>query len=91
MKQLVKIIDQMDINELGIQCRLEDELKRFSKFQRIVLGSENKLSPDKQEEVSIRIYAKYLLKEGSITEKRYLLGNMKSKLMYENKVVRMVE
>jgi len=39
----------------------------------------------------MRTYAKYLLKEASITEKRYLLGNMKSKLVYENKVVRIVE
>ncbi len=89
ISQLVKIIDKMDINMLGVKCRLEDELKRFSKFQRIVLGSESELSPDKQEEVNIRTYAKYLLKEGSITEKRYLLGNMKSKLVYEDKVVRM--
>ena len=83
----MKIVDKMDINMLGVKCRLEDELKRFSKFQRIVLGSESELSPDKQAEVNIRTYAKYLLKEGSITEKRYLLGNMKSKLVYDNKRV----
>jgi len=89
--QLVKIVDQMDIDALGIQCRLEDELKRFSKFQRIVLGEQGELSPDKQEEVNIRTYAKYLLREGSITEKRHLLGNLKSKLVYEEKTINLIQ
>ncbi|MDA0208549.1 MAG: recombinase family protein, partial [bacterium] len=85
--QLVKIIDKMDIDALGIKCHLEDELKRFSKFQRIVLGSDNDVSKEKQEEINVRTYAKYLLREGSITEKRFLLGNLKSKLIYENRTV----
>lgn len=87
--QLVKIVDQMDIDALGIKCRLEDELKRFSKFQRIVLGSSSDPSAEKQEEVNIRTYAKYLLREGSITEKRFLLGDLKSRLVYENRNVRL--
>lgn len=89
--QLVKIIDKMDIDALGIRTRLEDELKRFSKFQRIILGSQEEVAPEKQEAINIREYAKYLLREGSITEKRFLLGNLKSKLVYENKVIRLLE
>jgi len=35
--------------------------------------------PEKKElDINIRTYAKYLLKEGSITEKRELLGNLKA-------------
>lgn len=89
--QLVKIVDKMDIDALGIRTRLEDELKRFSKFQRIVLGSQEDVAPEKQEAVNIREYAKYLLREGSITEKRFLLGNLKSKLVYEDRFVRLLE
>ncbi len=85
--QLIKIIDKMDIDALGIRTRLEDELKRFSKFQRIVLGSQEEVAPEKQEAINIREYAKYLLREGSITEKRFLLGNLKSKLVYTDRVV----
>lgn len=87
IKQLVKIVDKMDIDALGIRTRLEDELKRFSKFQRIILGSDEDVAPNKQETINIREYAKYLLREGSITEKRFLLGNLKSKLVYQNKIV----
>ena len=91
ISQLAKIIDKMDIDALGIKCRLEEELKRFSKFQRIVLGSDGDVSKEKQEEINVRTYAKYLLREGSITEKRFLLGNLRSKLIYENKRVVLVE
>lgn len=88
--QLIKIVDKMDIDALGIRCRLEDELKRFSKFQRIILGSSNEVTPGNQESINIREYAKYLLREGSITEKRFLLGNLKSKLVYKNKRVELL-
>ena len=86
--QLIKLIDRVDIDALGIRHRLENELKRFSKFQRIVLGS-NEAPPGEQEEVNVRTYAKYLLKEGTIAEKRHLLGNFKSKLIYENKMIKL--
>lgn len=91
VRQLIEIIDKVDIDALGIRCRLEDELKRFSKFQRIVLGSQRDEGLEKQEEVNVRTYAKYLLREGTMTEKRHLLGNLKSKLIYEDKTIHLVE
>ncbi len=84
IKELLKIIDQLDINELGMRHKLEDELERFAKFQS-VLGTENKATAIR--EVNIRTYAKYLLQEGSITEKRELLGNLKSNLIYQDKKI----
>jgi hypothetical protein len=91
ISQLAKIIDEIDLDYLGIKCRLEDELKRFSKFHQVVFGGKSELSNEKQEEVNIRMYAKYLLKEGTITEKRFLLGNIKSKLIYRDKFVEIPE
>jgi len=37
--------------------------------------------------VDIRAYAKYVLKEGSVSEKRDLLGNLRSKISYANKSI----
>ena len=87
IKELLKIIDKIDINELGMRHKLEDELKRFAKFQS-VLGEGKKNSAAK--EVDIRMYAKYLLDEGSITEKRELLGNLRTKLIYKEKRISLV-
>ena len=87
IKQLLKLINQVDINELGMRMKLEEEVKRFAKFQRALGMKESKL---KSEEVNIREYAKYLLKEGSITEKRELLANMKTKIIYDEKELKLI-
>jgi len=41
--------------------------------------------------LNIRTYAKYLLKEGSFIEKRELLANLRSRLMYEDKKIALLE
>ena len=65
--------------------KLEDEIARFNIFQRSVLGSKDKVK--NREDMDIRNYAKYILKEGSTTEKRELLGNLRSRIMYKDKIL----
>jgi len=36
-------------------------------------------------------YAKYLLKEGSVSDKRELLANLRSKLNYKDKKITLIE
>ncbi len=88
--QLLVIFDQININELGMRHRLEDEIKRFSHFQKVVLGASEKEAAN-EADVNIRTYAKYLLKEGSISEKRELLGNLRSRLVYQDKTITLLE
>lgn len=88
--QLLGIFDQININELGMRHKLEDEIKRFSHFQKVVLGSDGKQAAE-EADVNIRTYAKYLLKEGSISEKRELLGNLRSRLVYQDKKVTLLK
>ena len=88
--ELVKLLDQININELGMRHKLEDEIKRFHHFQKVVLGSDGKKEAD-EGDVNIRTYAKYLLKEGSVSEKRELLGNLRSRLIYRDKTVKLLE
>lgn len=84
IKQLVKILDEINLDELGIQGQFKEEVERYYKFSKGVLGIANK-DFEKQREVDIRNYAKYLLKEGSVLEKRELLSNLQSKLVLENR------
>ncbi len=88
--ELIRIFDQLDINELGIRHKFEDEVKRLNRFQAGVLGAKTRQSPE-EVEIDIRNYAKYLLKEGSVIEKRELLGNLRSKLVYRNKEIKLVQ
>lgn len=67
----------------NILAQFEDEIARFNIFQRSVLRSKDKIKDTK--ETDIRNYAKYILKEGTVTEKRELLANLRSRIVYKDK------
>ena len=82
--ELIELMGKVDLDELGIRSRIEDEIARFNKFRSGVLGhKQEKIAID----VDVRNYAKYLLKEGTLVEKRELLSCMKSKLVMKEKKV----
>jgi DNA invertase Pin-like site-specific DNA recombinase len=83
--ELLKILDKVNINELGMRQKLEDEIARFNIFQRSVLGSTDKIK--NRADTDIRNYAKYILKEGSTIEKRELLANLRSRIVYKDKTL----
>ncbi len=87
--ELLKILDKVNLNELGMRQRLEDEIARFNIFQRSVLGTTNKIKNNK--ETDIRNYAKYILKEGTTVEKRELLANLRSRIIYKDKTLTLIE
>lgn len=78
-------MDKVNINELGMRQKLEDEITRFNIFQRSVLGSTDKVK--NREDMDIRNYAKYILKEGTTIEKRELLANLRSRIVYKDKTL----
>ncbi len=84
IKQFEKIIEKIDIDEIGIKEKIKLEVERFKKFQQIVL--------DKKEDIlvadiDIRNYAKYILRHGSNFEKRDLLGTIKNNIVLESKKI----
>ncbi|HCC05347.1 TPA: hypothetical protein DEP58_03510 [Patescibacteria group bacterium] len=84
IEQFVKLMDEIDLNEISIKEKIKDEVERFMRFQRSILGIQSKIEV---KEVDIRNYAKYLLKEGFDVEKRELLSCLKSKILLNNKEV----
>ena len=84
MKQLSGILNEIDLDELGIQGQFKEEVERYYKFSKGVLGMQPSQF-EKQREADTRNYAKYLLKEGSIVEKRALLSCLQSKLVMRDK------
>lgn len=82
--ELLKIMDKVDINELGMRVKLEAEVNRFNKFQNMILQDKNPKRKTKPA-VDMRVYAKYVLKEGSSIEKRELLVNLRSKIVLRDK------
>jgi hypothetical protein len=84
-EQLIGQLDKIDLNQTGLQIKFNEELKRHNKFYRGVLGARGK--PEVHQDIDLRDYAKYVLREGSNEEKRELMGCFKSKITVLRKVV----
>jgi len=87
IKQLLEIIDKINLDKLGMREKIEKEIKRFRRFQSQVLKVKSEQEERKETEIDIRNYAKYILREGTIMEKRELMASFKSKLMLKNKMI----
>ncbi len=77
IKRLIGLIDTLDIDRLGLKKKLESEVARFNKFQHLTHTTDDTVAFTK---LDIKVYAKYLLQEGSSEEKRELLALLKSKI-----------
>lgn len=86
ISQLTEIVDQVDLDRSGIKKKLEAEIERHKKFHSGIMGRADESYSVK--DADIRNYAKYLLTEGTIFERRDLLTSLKSKVALENKSVR---
>ena len=84
IKQLEEIIDQIDINEIGIKDQIKTEVERIKKFNQSVLNIKQNIHI---KDVDIRDYAKFILKDGLIEEKRELLSCLRSKIVLKEKKV----
>jgi len=84
MDQLLKLLDEVDLDELGLTERVKQEVARYNRFRSGVLGIKE---ADQQTDANIRNYAKYMIKEGAMHEKREILEYMKNKLVITEKTL----
>lgn len=86
IEQLANILDTVSLDEIGMKDRIKTEIEQHKKFQESVLGKVSK-EKIKVKEVDIRNYAKYILREKTIWEKRELLSHLRSKLTLSEKKI----
>jgi len=86
VEQLANIIDTISLDEIGMKDKIKTEIEQHKKFQESVLGKVSK-EKIKFKEVDIRNYAKYILRERSVWEKREVLSHLRSKLLLKEKKV----
>lgn len=84
IEQLVGLMETIDLDEIGIKEKIRAEVERVKKFQRVILGTREKIEV---RDIDIRNYAKYVLMEAPDLEKRELLGCLKSKIRLSNKKI----
>jgi len=76
-------MDKINLDELGVKSKVEQKIIRLNRFK-AMLGEKER---NKNIEVNARDYAKYLLKEGTLVEKRELLSFLESKLILKDKKI----
>src|SRR3989344_708756 len=81
LAQLLGLIDQIDLDKTGMRKKLEAEVGRMNKFTADVLGMQSEIKIPKMD---VRGYAKYVLKNGAIEEKRLMLSSLKSKITLQD-------
>ena len=84
VEQFEKLIDKIDLDEIGLKEKIKNEVERFKKFQQVLLGKKEKIEVSN---IDIRNYAKYILRDGTDTEKRELLSCFKSQITFKDKKI----
>ncbi|PIT88669.1 MAG: hypothetical protein COU29_02790 [Candidatus Magasanikbacteria bacterium CG10_big_fil_rev_8_21_14_0_10_36_32] len=86
IEQILGLVDTLSLDELGMKEKVEKEIERYHKFRMGVLGL-NDTEQEQQKQIDMKNYAKYILKEGQLFEKRELLANLKSLLKLKDKII----
>lgn len=84
ISQLQNLIDDIDIKVVPMRDKITAEVKRYKQFQQMLLGKEEKTAVSN---IDVRSYAKFILQEGDIEEKRDFLRCLKSEVKLMNKKV----
>jgi site-specific DNA recombinase len=81
---LLKLIDDLKLDEIGAQRQFKEELERYQKFNGI-LGNEE-LAVAKPA-IDLKAYAKYVLQQGTKEEKREILQYVRGELYLKDQKV----
>ncbi len=84
IEQLIEILDGLSLNASAVKRKIDEEFERFSKFATNVLGVTDK---QKAQKINQRKYVEYLLRSGTMTEKRELLGCLKDRLLLKEQKI----
>jgi site-specific DNA recombinase len=87
IKQLQDLIDNIDLDEIGMKDHIRNEVTRYNRFQKGLLGIKGEVEV---KDLDIRNYAKYILRDGRDSEKRELLSCFKTKIRLENKKISLI-
>ena len=83
LDELLKLVDVIKLDKLSLIDNIKEELNRYNKFRVGVLNS--KQEKVDVSETDIKNYMRYLLKNGSILEKREMLSGINEQIILSKK------
>lgn len=88
-EQICNIMDQINVDTLNTQKHLQAEITRYERFMYKIL--KQKVSKDLNNEVDLRDYSKFVLREGAREEKREVLNCLKIKMSLRDKKIDVIK
>ena len=85
MNELLKLIDDLELDEIGAQEQFKDELERYQRFNGVLGYTGDELI--KKPAIDLKAYAKYVLQNGTREEKREILQYVSGKLFLKDQKV----
>ncbi len=85
--QLAKIIDTIELDQIGMRDKWEWEIERFYKIHSFVSEAPIIERSPSRKEFDLRAYAKMIFEDGTYDEKRGVLSCLKSKILIKDKKV----
>lgn len=82
--QLQDLMDDLEIQTVPMKEKITAEVQRFKKFEQMLLGTKTAVTV---KDIDIRNYAKFILIEGSMDEKREFLRCLKTDILLKNKKI----
>ncbi|MCU0660319.1 MAG: zinc ribbon domain-containing protein [Candidatus Pacebacteria bacterium] len=82
--QLQDLMDDLEIQTVPMREKITAEVQRFKKFEQMLLGTK---TPIAVKDIDIRNYAKFILIEGSMYEKREFLRCLKTGIVLLSKKI----
>lgn len=84
INEVMPIIDKMSMDKSELKKKLEEEVARYALFQTGVLGVDLSQSK-KNKDISIKTFAKHMLRHGTMLQKREVLSCIKSRMLLKDK------
>ena len=84
IKQLQGLVNDIDLNQSIIGKRVSAEVSRYKKFTQSLLGETSDVTT---KSIDTKDYVQFLLKEGSLEEKREIMSCFKSRVLLKNKKI----
>ncbi len=82
IEQLKNLIDDIDIKVVPMKEKITEEVRRIKAFEQMLLGKGTQIAI---KDIEIRNYAKFLLQNGKVDEKRLFLGCLRGEILLANK------
>lgn len=82
IEQLCLLMEEIDLDKVRVTEQFNDELRRFQRFSSAILAQEDEVPT--LPSINFRKFARYILQEGSVEERRELLNCLKGRMLLKD-------